>query len=52
MIAALLDLVGVIVGGLLNGVVSAGLERVRDAKRAVVVGRVVQDDLSTSTPWW
>jgi hypothetical protein len=45
-IPAIFGLVGVIVGGLVSGVVSAGLDRVRDARRALVSARLVQDDLS------
>lgn len=38
-------LLGVIVGGILSGVVAAGLQRVHDARRAMVTARLVQDDL-------
>jgi hypothetical protein len=38
-------LLGVIVGGLLNGLVSAGLERLREARLAMVTARLVQSDL-------
>lgn len=46
MIAALFGLLGVVVGGVLTGVVTAGLDRVRDSRRALVAARLVQDDLS------
>lgn len=46
MTSALFGLLGVVVGGVLTGVVSAGLDRVRDARRALVAARLVQDDLS------
>ena len=38
-------LAGVIVGGVLNGVVAAGVERVRDARQTMVTARLVQSDI-------
>ena len=45
-LTATFGLLGVIVGGVLNGVVTAGLERVQSARRAQVAARLVQDDLT------
>jgi hypothetical protein len=38
-------LLGVIVGGVVNGLVATGLERVREARLAMVTARLVQSDL-------
>lgn len=45
-LTATFGLLGVIVGGVLNGVVTAALDRVQNARRAQVVARLVQDDLT------
>jgi hypothetical protein len=45
-VVALVGLVGVIVGGVLNGVVTAALERIQSARRAMVASRLIQDDLN------
>ncbi len=44
-LAGAFGLLGVIVGGLMNGVVSAGLDRVREARLAMITARLVQSDL-------
>jgi hypothetical protein len=49
LLTALIGLLGVIVGGVLNGVVTAALDRVQSARRAQVVARLVQDDLTYMT---
>jgi hypothetical protein len=45
-VVALVGLLGVVIGGVLNGVVTAAVERVRDARAALVVARLVQNDLT------
>lgn len=42
---ALVGLLGVVVGGLVNGYVALYLERVREARASQVAARLVQDDL-------
>lgn len=45
LLVGLFGLLGVIVGGVVNGFVSAGLERVREARLAMLTARLVQSDL-------
>lgn len=45
LLVGLFGLLGVIVGGVLNGFVAAGLEREREARLAMVTARLVQSDL-------
>lgn len=45
-LAAVFGLLGVLVGAVATGLVSGALDRVREARRAMVAARLVQDDLT------
>jgi len=44
-VVALVGLAGVIVGGILSGLVTLHIERLRDGRAALIAGRLISDDL-------